>query len=351
MTIQVSYVDDSPADRNLLNALITATPGMSVLGGAEDAFSGWKMIKMAKPAVLVLDVNMPGMSGMDFLRKLMAHFPLPVILVSENFPKGPNLAIEARKAGAICFVAKPDGETVSIEAFSRNLTDAIRTAAGVPTTTAPLFASPHRAVAQTLPIAYKASRRIVIGASTGGTHALASFLTKLPSNSPGVAIVQHMPSPQTRLFAERLNSLCAMTVMEAQPGQKLVRGTVLISPGSHHMELVGNASQLVVRLNNGPEVSGHRPSVDVLFNSCARAGSKIFSAVMLTGMGSDGAIGMKALHDGGADTFAQDKASCVVFGMPGAAVRAGAIDTIAPLNDLPAKVLESCMLRRVNNSP
>ncbi len=347
MTIQVSFVDDSPTARSLLNQVITNLPGMAVLACAEDAFSGWKMIKKAKPAVLVLDVNMPGMSGLDFLRKLMTHFPMPVVLVSGTSTRANQLATQALQAGAVGFVPKPDGQAVTVEAFSRSLAKAIRTAAGVANGLAPRVPV---AAPSTQAASFRAGRYIVIGASTGGTHALTTFLQKMPENAPGVAIVQHMPSPQTRLFAERLNSICPMTVMEAQPGQKLSRGTVLLSPGSHHMELVGTASQLVVRPSNGPEVSGHRPSVDVLFRSCVRVGPKKFSAVILTGMGSDGALGMAELHDGGATTFAQDEASCVVYGMPGAAVRAGAIDTIASIEDLPAKVLDSCAIRRAAQS-
>ncbi|MCP4448578.1 MAG: chemotaxis-specific protein-glutamate methyltransferase CheB [Myxococcales bacterium] len=341
MSIRVAYVDDSATARALLHELLESMPGVTVAAGADDAFTAWTMIKKCKPTVLVMDVNMPRMSGIEFVRKLMKHVPLPVVLVSGTRDQASALTLEALNAGAVDFVSKPDGKGVSKEMFSRRLTRAVYAAArsnvGAPPP-AEAFAAPSASPA----ICFDTRRTIAIGASTGGTQALITFLRQLPGNCPPVAIVQHMPSPQTRHFATHLDEACAVRVMEAKSGQKLERGLVLIAPGSHHMELVGAPGGLVTRLTSGPEVSGHRPSVNMLFRSCVRSDAKKFSAAILTGMGSDGAMGMKELHDAGARTFAQDEKSCVVFGMPKAAISAGAVDTVAPLDELAAHVLDSC---------
>lgn len=334
--VKVLIVDDSAVVRSVFTKELSLDSGIQVVGTAPDPYVARDKIVALKPDVITLDIEMPRMDGVTFLRKLMHHYPLPVIIVSSLTRKGGDLALEAMSAGAVEVMCKP-GAAYAVGDMSVELIDKIKAAARVDV-------SKHKGAAPIAPPARLSMTRttnkvIAIGASTGGTEALKMTLQALPANSPGVVIVQHMPENFTKAFADRLNEICAVEVKEAQDGDTITQGKALIAPGNYHMLFKRSGARYYVNVKQGPLVSRHRPSVDVLFKSVARFGGKNAIGVIMTGMGSDGASGLKEMKEQGACTIAQDEASCVVYGMPKEAVACGAVDHIVPLNKIPQTML------------
>lgn len=341
--LRVLIVDDSAVVRQTLSSIINAQPDMIAIVAADPLIAFGKM-KHALPDVIVLDLEMPRMDGLTFLRKVMADHPLPVVICSEYVGQGSELALRALEQGAVDLVTKPRvGLRHFVEESALLLVDTIRGAAcarpslrqRLPARPLSPALSPVAGAAATL----KSDYVIVIGASTGGTEALRELLSALPADAPGILVVQHMPAHFTGSFAARLNSLCAVEVAEAKSGEAVCRGRALIAPGDQHMRLVQAGDGFVVALSDGPLVSRHRPSVDVLFQSVAAAAQNRSIGVILTGMGEDGADGMWQLKQRGAITFAQDEATCAVFGMPKAAIKRRAVDHILPLDELAPAVI------------
>lgn len=344
MPIRVIVVDDSAVVREVFSRELGRDPEIEVIGTAPDPYVARDMIVSLKPDVVTLDIEMPRMDGLTFLRKLMVHFPLPVIIVSSLTAKGGALALEALDIGAVDVMCKP-GVSYAVGDMSIELRDKVKAAArvnmGRPRPARPVPASPSAPVR--LSLARTTHKVVAIGASTGGTQALQALLTALPANAPGIVIVQHMPEHFTRSFAERLNGLCDMEVREAVDGDSVVPGKALIAPGNFHMLLRRSGATYQVEVKSGPLVTRHRPSVDVLFRSVARYAGANAIGVILTGMGNDGAAGMKEMRDAGAFNIAQDEASCVVFGMPKEAIAGGGVATVLPLEAIPAKILEAAL--------
>jgi two-component system chemotaxis response regulator CheB len=335
--VRVLIIDDSAMVRSIFTRCLEDDPMIEVVGAAPDPFVGRDMIVRLEPDVITLDMEMPRMDGLTFLRKLMEHHPLPVIIVSSLTPKGGELALEAMEAGAVEVLCKA-GSAFSVGDMTEQLKEKIKAAARVRVGKRVQSAAPAGPV-QRLSMTRTTNKIIAIGASTGGTQALAELLAQLPSASPGIVIVQHMPEHFTRAFADRLNAACAIEVKESEEGAAVLPGRAIIARGNHHMEMRRSGARYFVTLQQGPPVSRHRPSVDVLFKSVAEYVGQNAVGVMLTGMGNDGAAGMKMMHDAGAKTIAQDEASCVVYGMPREAVEAGGVDHIVPLSAIPAKML------------
>lgn len=343
--IRVLVVDDSAVVRKVLTEVISAEPDMTVVGSAPDPYVARQMIAQLKPDVLTLDIEMPRMDGITFLQKLMTHFPLPVIVLSSLTPRGSRIALDALQRGAIDVLQKPSA-AYSVEGIGRHLVSAVRTAA---------IAQVEKLVeappAERLSLSSTTNRVLAIGASTGGTNALETVLSAFPANAPGTVVVQHMPESFTRTFADRLNESCEVTVVEANEGDRVIPGRVLIAPGNRHMTLVRKGGIYEVALNDGPTVKHHRPAVDVLFRSVAKyAGSNAVGAI-LTGMGSDGAKGMLELHQQGATTIAQNEKTCVVYGMPKEAVAAGGVDHVLPLNDIAEALMEAATSKLTKKKP
>ncbi|SCC91111.1 fused chemotaxis regulator; protein-glutamate methylesterase in two-component regulatory system with CheA [Thiomonas sp. X19] len=341
--VRVFIVDDSAVVRQVLQAVLLRDPGIEVLGAAPDPlFALQRMQQGGWPDVLVLDVEMPRMDGITFLKKLMIEHPLPVVICSTLTEKGAQITLDALAAGAVSVVTKP---RVGLKDFlieqTIELTQTIKAAARANTSN--LHSAPRPAVAMPgtqspIPsshVLHETTEKIIaMGMSTGGTVALERVLTTLPRTLPGIAVVQHMPEKFTATFAERLNSVCALEVREAHDGDRLIPGLVLIAPGGRHMQVRRSGAQYHVEVRDGPPVNRHRPSVDVLFRSVAQCAGRNALGIILTGMGDDGARGLKDMHDAGARTVAQDEASSVVYGMPKEAVKLGAVDRNLPLNDI-----------------
>ena len=340
MTIKVYVVDDSAVVRQTLLYMLQGDPDIELLGSAPNPLIAGPVLKRTRPDVLLLDIEMPGMDGLTFLRQIMAEDPIPTVICSTLSTEGSQMAFDALAAGAVAVVAKPRvGLKQFLEDSRRELIATLKTAArarpraGAPSARpAPGVARPAAPRPSGALHALATNKPIVIGSSTGGTQALESVLLELPADAPGIAIVQHMPEKFTAMYAQRLDGICAMTVREAKDGDRLQRGVVLIAPGGRHMQLKKTGGQYFVAVVDGPPVNRHKPSVDVLFKSAAECTGRDALAIILTGMGDDGARGMKLLHDGGARTIAQDEASCVVFGMPKEAIKLGAVDDILPLD-------------------
>jgi two-component system chemotaxis response regulator CheB len=333
--IKVFIVDDSAIVRKIFSEEISKESDMEVVGTAPDPFVARDKIVHIKPDVMTLDVEMPRMDGLTFLKKLMTYYPLPVIIVSSLTPKGSKMALEALEHGAIEVLSKP-GSSYSVGDMSAQLKEKIRAAARVniarlrvamPSPGAPL-PTLSKALSETT------QKLIAIGASTGGTEALKEVLLRMPSNIPGILIVQHMPPHFTTAFAERLDRLCQVEVREAKDGDSVLNGRALIAPGNFHMLLRRSGSKYYVNVKDGPLVHHQRPAVDVLFNSVAQYAGANAIGVILTGMGADGAKGMLKMKEAGAKTIAQDEASCVVFGMPKEAIKLSAVDRVVPLDQI-----------------
>jgi two-component system chemotaxis response regulator CheB len=340
---KVLVVDDSAIVRKLIADALRKEPDIEVVGGAADPFMARDLILRFEPDVLTLDIEMPRMDGLTFLRKLMEHRPLPVIIVSSVTQRGSATSIEALRAGAIDVIAKPGGPH-EVAQVAHKIVQRIRGLRhGFTLRPAAIAADRAKAEPSAPPIA--AGRRVngvlAIGASTGGTQAIESVLTRLPADSPPICIVQHMPPNFTRAFAERLNGVCPMRVTEAQGDELLERGVAYIAPGDYHMVIERAGLQLRTRLHQGPAVCHQRPAVDVMFQSLARLQGIPIVASLLTGMGSDGADGMVALKQAGAETIAEDERSCIVFGMPKEAIARGGASHVATLLRMPHLIFES----------
>ncbi len=338
--MKVLIIDDSALMRQLLTAIFHEDPVLQVVGTAANPLLAREKIKALKPDVLTLDVEMPGMDGITFLEKLMRLHPLPVVMVSTHTEKGASATLRALDLGAVDFVAKPQGGLR--DGIRRELMDEIRdkvraaaTARVRPALTSKSDHAPH-------PLSSAMSCRegvIAIGASAGGTQAIAEILSRLPSKMPGITIVQHMPPRFTASFAERLNSQCQLEVREAKNGDLLRPGAVLIAPGGMHMALMRAGGGYAVRVYEDEPVNRHRPSVDVLFDSAAQVAKNNALGIILTGMGSDGARGLRAMKTAGAFTIAQDEKSSVVFGMPEQAIRQGAVCEVTPLEQIAERMV------------
>jgi len=337
--VKVLIVDDSAIVRQVFTRELGQAEGIEVVGSAPDPYVARDKIVQLQPDVVLLDIEMPRMDGLTFLRKLMQHYPLPVIIVSSLTTKGGELAMDAINAGAVDVMSKP-GSAFSVADMSTALVDKIHAAAKA------RLSRPHTRQEAAQPKAEPVSlvqRKltnavVVIGASTGGTQAIQSVLQAMPRNSPGVVIVQHMPENFTASFAARLNELCALEVREARNNDSVVPGVALIAPGNFHMLLKRSGARFFVQVKNGPLVCRQRPSVEVLFKSAAKSAGRNAVGVMLTGMGKDGAEGMLAMHQAGAKTIAQDEATSVVFGMPNEAIKLGGVDRVVGLPQIPHQI-------------
>lgn len=331
--IRVLIVDDSALVRRILTDALSAEAGIEVVGTAQDPYVAKDRINELKPDVLTLDVEMPRMHGLTFLRILMEQRPMPVLMVSSLTEQGADVTLQALELGAVDFITKPKLDVVEgMAALSRELVAKVKAAARsrprrLGAGTAKTEAHPRAA-----PRLGRTTQQILaVGASTGGTEAIREVLVRLPGDSPCVLVVQHMPERFTRAFAERLNACCPLEVSEAKHGDRVIAGKVLIAPGSYHMRLVREGAEYRVSIDQSDPVNLHRPSVDVLFDSVASAAGSNAIGVILTGMGDDGAQGLLRMKRAGAHTIAQDRDSCVVFGMPREAIALGAADRVLPL--------------------
>lgn len=344
MKIKVLIVDDSALIRSVMSEIINSQWDMEVVGVAPDPIVARDLIKQTNPDVLTLDVEMPKMDGLDFLEKLMRLRPMPVVMVSSLTERGSEITLRALELGAVDFVTKPK---MSIQSgmleYTELIAEKIRIASRAKIKPRTLVTSAHGPHAETLaPIRNpltSSEKLIIIGASTGGTEAIKEFLMWMPSDCPGILITQHMPEGFTRSFANRLDKLCKISVKEAEEGERVLPGHAYIAPGHSHLLLARSGANYITKLDSGPPVNRHRPSVDILFTSAAISAGKNAVGVILTGMGKDGATGMLKMKNAGAYNFAQDEATCVVFGMPREAIAVGATHEVGPLNELPERVL------------
>lgn len=338
--IRVLVVDDSATVRNIFSKELSRYPDIDVVGTAPDPYIARDKIVHLKPDVITLDIEMPRMDGITFLGKLMKHYPLPVIIVSSLTRNGGKLSLEAMEKGAVDVIAKP-GEAYTVGDMSEQLAEKIRAAARVDISrySRQDAAAAKPSVTSTKALSETTNKILAIGASTGGTEAIKDVLTRLPRNIPGTVIVQHMPPNFTTAFANRLDGLCEFEVREAKDGDSVRPGLALIAPGNYHMLLSRSGANYYVKVKSGPLVHHQRPAVDVLFKSVARYAGANAAGVILTGMGKDGAEGLLEMRNSGAKTIAQDEASCVVYGMPKAAVEIGAAERIKPLYDIPGTIL------------
>ncbi len=347
--IKVLIVDDSAIVRQTLSELLSSDPQIDVIATASDPYIAAKKISEQVPDVITLDIEMPKMDGLTFLQKIMTQHPIPVIICSSLSDKGSASALKALEYGAVEIITKPRlGTKQYLEESRMHICDVVKAAASTnlrrvtprlievqPKLTADVIIakSNNKAMIKTT------EKVVVVGASTGGTEALRTFLEAFPLDSPGIVIVQHMPENFTKAFAKRLDGLCKITVKEAEDGDTVIRGRALIAPGNKHMLLKRSGARYFVEIKDGPLVSRHRPSVDVLFRSAARYAGKNCVGVIMTGMGDDGAKGMLEMKETGAYNIAQDEKSCVVFGMPNEAIKLGGVDKILPLDLISNHVL------------
>ena len=354
--IKVLIVDDSALVRQVVSQALATDPEIEVIGTASDPLFALQKMQNKWPDVLVIDIEMLRMDGITFLKKIMAERPTPVVVCSSLAESGAQATFEAMAAGAISIITKPKiGLKSFLEDSANDIVHAVRSAAranmravrSAPTTVASRGADAPKLTADamlSLATGHRALERttdqlVAIGTSTGGTQALEAVLTKLPATCLGIVIVQHMPEKFTAMFAERLNGLCQIEVREARNGDRVIPGLALIAPGGKHMMLKRNGAQYVVEVVDGPLVNRHKPSVDVLFRSVAKFAGRNALGIIMTGMGDDGARGMKEMHDAGARTIAQDEASCVVFGMPKEAIKLGAADQTISLDHIPQVIV------------
>ncbi|KAB0669397.1 chemotaxis response regulator protein-glutamate methylesterase [Oryzomonas sagensis] len=351
--IKVLIVDDSALVRQALTEILSSDPHIEVTAAASDPFVAAERMKEGVPDVITLDVEMPRMDGLTFLQKIMTQHPIPVVMCSSLTDSGSETALKALEYGAVEIIAKPKmGTKQFIEESRVRICDTIKAAAmsrprplamrATHTVPPKLSADVIMEKPTTRAMIQTTEKVVVVGASTGGTEALKTFLEMLPENAPGIVIVQHMPEHFTAAFAKRLNGICRVTVKEAADNDSVVRGRVLIAPGNHHLLLKRSGARYYVEIKEGPLVSRHRPSVDVLFRSAARYAGKNAVGVIMTGMGDDGAHGMKELFDAGAMTLAQDEATCVVYGMPNEAVKRGGVHRTLSLQNIATEVLKLC---------
>jgi len=347
--IQVLVVDDSALIRKLLPEILQQDPDIEVVGTANDPLMARDRIKELNPDVLTLDVEMPKMDGVTFLRNLMRLRPMPVVMVSTLTEAGADVTLEALELGAVDFVAKPKVDVShSLEDYAEELITKVKVAANarVQAKTTPRQAEPRLSADAVLApkagsLKFKTTDQLIaLGASTGGTEAIKEVLIRMPADAPGMVITQHIPEAFSRPFAERMNGVSAMTVCEAQDGQQILPGNVYIAPGNRHLVVERSGARFICRLNDGPAVNRHKPSVDVMFRSVAQNIGPNAIAIMLTGMGNDGALGMKEMKDAGASTIAQDEKTSVVWGMPGEAVKLGCVDQVLALPKISVAVMK-----------
>ncbi len=356
--IRVLVVDDSASVRQTLKEILESDPEISVMATAADPYAAAKHIAEEVPDVITLDVEMPRMDGLTFLHKIMTQRPIPVVICSSLTEKGSETALAALEKGAVEIITKPKlGTKLFFEESATRICDVVKSAAQARVerrrperTFKPLKVQPKltadavlerpnsRAMIETT------ERIVAVGASTGGTEALREFLEALPADAPGVVIVQHMPEKFTAQFAKRLDETCRVSVKEAADGDTVLRGQALIAPGNKHLLVKRSGARYFVEIRDGPLVSRHRPSVDVLFRSTARYAGKNAVGVIMTGMGDDGANGMREMKEAGAYTIAQDEATCVVFGMPAEAIKTGAVDRVLPLGAIAGEVVRLCRM-------
>lgn len=359
-TARVILVDDSAIVRQVLQAQLARQPGIEVVATAADPFAAREKILAFKPDCVILDIEMPRMDGLTFLKKLMKFHPVPTIICSSITPKGCTLALECLEAGAFEVVSKPGGN-FSVGDVASRLAELIRAATLTPRAAiaAAASAAAHSGAAlsavnaltpakpKTLPSTFRpglSDRLIAIGTSTGGTEALREVLAALPTDVPPIVMVQHMPEGFTKAFADRLDRLCKIAVKEAEDGDALIPGRALLAPGSCHMRLVRDGSpathKWIVRVADGPRVLRHKPSVEVLFESCAQYAGKSAMGIIMTGMGNDGATGLLSMRKAGALTIGQDEPSCVVYGMPREAALCGAVQVVSPLDRIAKHIVD-----------
>lgn len=345
-------VDDSAVVRQTISTILNSDPEIEVTETCQDPYIAVKKLRDHIPDVIVLDVEMPRMDGITFLKKIMSQHPIPVIICSTLVEKGAETTLRALEYGAVDIIQKPTiGTKKFLEEATMLLTDAVKAAAKIDvkiltrctknispklTADAMLSAASGHSMTRTT------EKIIVIGASTGGTEAIRKVLEQMPHDSPGIVVVQHMPQGFTASFAQRLNDGCRINVREAKDGDSILRGHAIIAPGNFHTIIKRSGARYYVEVRDGPLVARHRPSVDVMFRSAARYGGSNVVAAILTGMGDDGAAGMKEMHDAGAYTIAQDEKTCVVYGMPAAAVKKGGVDKVLPLELITAELINNC---------
>lgn len=350
--IRVLVVDDSAVVRQTLTGILSGEPDLEVMGAAADPFIAAEKMRHEVPDVILLDVEMPRMDGITFLRMVMSQHPIPVVICSGLAGRGSETALRALEYGAVEIIEKPRlGAKQFLEESRILLCDAVRSAAVAKLQSVPkplqdvapkltadviLNKSTAKAMVQTT------EKVVAVGASTGGTEALRIFLESMPLDAPGIVIVQHMPEHFTKAFAKRLDGICRISVKEAEDNDAVIRGRALIAPGNRHMLLKRSGARYYLEVKDGPLVCRHRPSVDVLFRSVARYAGKNAIGVIMTGMGDDGARGMLEMHEGGAVTIAQDEKSCVVFGMPHEAIKLGGVDRVLPLAFMAHEVVNLC---------
>ena len=351
--VRVLVVDDSAAVRQTLAKILDSDPRIEVMAAVADPYFAAQKLEREIPDVITLDVEMPRMDGITFLRKVMTQHPIPVVICSSLTEKGAETTLKALEYGAVEIIQKPRlGTRQFLEEARIRICDVVKAAANVTpkkikfvrelipqpklTADAVIMKGGSRAMARTT------EKVVAVGASTGGTEALRIFLEAMPPNAPGIAIVQHMPENFTHTFAQRLNGLCKITVKEGVNGDSIIPGRAIIAPGNKHMLLKRSGARYYVEIKDGPLVSRHRPSVDVLFRSTARYAGKNAVGIIMTGMGDDGAKGMLEMHSAGAHTIAQDEKSCVVFGMPKEAINNGSVDKVLPLKRIPQYMLSVC---------
>ncbi len=350
--IKVLIVDDSAVVRQTMQNILSTDSGIRVVGAASDPIIAAQKMREVTPDVILLDVEMPRMDGITFLQKVMNQHPIPVVICSSLTQQNSETTFKAMEYGAVEIIAKPKVGTKQFLEESRvRICDTVKAAflTKVKKTAAPIHVAPKLTADAILakPVASRAmvettEKVVVVGASTGGTEALKDLLEMLPQDSPGVVIVQHMPEHFTRAFANRLDATCRITVKEAEENDTVIRGRALIAPGNKHCLLKRSGARYYVEVKDGPLVSRHRPSVDVLFRSAARYAGKNAVGVIMTGMGDDGAKGMLEMKQQGAYTIAQDEATCVVFGMPKEAIKLGAVDKVTPLRDIALHIVREC---------
>lgn len=344
--IKVLIIDDSALVRQTLAEIISADPMLEVMGTAADPFLAANKIRQEIPDVITLDVEMPRMDGLTFLKTLMAQYPIPVIIISSLTQEGGNMAMRALELGAVEIVAKSEIRNTKehLEESHIRITDAIKAASMVPVQRKPIHSKTEYEKVSKPDLAgnagiYRTTDKVIaIGASTGGTEALRYVLKNLPANCPGILITQHMPPGFTKSFADQVNQICEVTVKEATDGERVMRGHAYIAQGGKHMELYRSGAMYFIKVREGELVNRHRPSVEVLFNSVARHAGQNALGIIMTGMGKDGAEGLLNMKKAGARTVAQDEKSSIVFGMPKEAIQIGAAEHVMSLHDIPQKI-------------
>lgn len=341
MTIKVLVVDDSAVVRQTFERELSIDPEIKVVATAADPYIARDKIVELKPDIITLDIEMPRMDGLTFLRKLMKHYPMPVIVVSSLSQQGSKVALEALSLGALEVMAKPNA-AYSVGEMSIELRDKIKTASKInfEQYKAKVLSFNNQPRSQEKALIKTTQNVIVVGASTGGTQAIEQILLDFPSNAPGTVVAQHMPAGFTKAFSDRLNEICKVEVKEAENGDQICTGRVLVAPGNRHTLIKRSGANYYVEVKDGPLVAHHRPSVDVLFQSAASALGSNAVGLILTGMGSDGAKGLLMMKQAGATTYAQDEQSCVVFGMPKSAIEIGAADHVFALKSLAQEILK-----------